>query len=69
MRLKERVALITGAGGGLGTAVAKRLASEGASVVCADRNFQAAENTVSEIAGAGGTAISQESDASEYDQC
>jgi NAD(P)-dependent dehydrogenase (short-subunit alcohol dehydrogenase family) len=69
MRLKERVALVTGAGGGLGTAIARRLASEGASIVCADRNFQAAENTTLEIVGAGGTAIAHEADVSEYDQC
>jgi 2-hydroxycyclohexanecarboxyl-CoA dehydrogenase len=45
MRLKGKVALATGAGGGLGTAIAKRFATEGASILCADRDVERAEAT------------------------
>jgi 3-oxoacyl-[acyl-carrier protein] reductase len=40
MKLKERVALITGAGAGIGQATARKFASEGATVILCDRNSQ-----------------------------
>ncbi len=49
MRLKDKVALITGAGGGIGRQTALLFAKEGASVVCADVNEQAAQETASSI--------------------
>ena len=51
-----RVALVTGAGSGLGRATAKQLASEGAGVACLDIVTDAVEKTVGEIAEAGATA-------------
>ena len=45
MRLKDEVALITGAGSGMGQAGAIRFAQEGAAVVVVDLNGEAAENT------------------------
>src|SRR5260370_40122900 len=36
MRLENKIAIITGAGSGMGRAMAKRFASEGARVICAD---------------------------------
>jgi NAD(P)-dependent dehydrogenase (short-subunit alcohol dehydrogenase family) len=55
-KLTNKVAMITGAGGGIGRASALKMASEGASVMCADINTQAAERTVALIVDAGGTA-------------
>lgn len=43
MRLEGRIAIVTGAGRGIGRAIAKRLADEGATVICADVDEQAAE--------------------------
>jgi meso-butanediol dehydrogenase / (S,S)-butanediol dehydrogenase / diacetyl reductase len=56
MKLKDRVALITGSGSGIGEATAKRLAAEGAAVIVADLNEEGATRVAGEIRGAGGTA-------------
>jgi meso-butanediol dehydrogenase / (S,S)-butanediol dehydrogenase / diacetyl reductase len=56
MRLKDRVALITGAGSGIGEATAKRLASEGAAIVVVDLNEEGATRVANEIQAAGGRA-------------
>jgi 3-oxoacyl-[acyl-carrier protein] reductase len=60
--LTGRVALITGAGSGIGRTTAEVLAGAGATVVCADINAAGAEETASSINGAGGTAESAELD-------
>jgi 3-oxoacyl-[acyl-carrier protein] reductase len=57
MKLSGRVAIVTGAAQGMGAAIAKRLASEGAAVVVADINIEKAERVADEIKGQGGTAI------------
>ena len=62
-----RVVIITGAGGGLGAAHAKVLASEGASVVVNDINEPAATKVVEEIVAAGGKAVVNTSDITNYD--
>jgi NAD(P)-dependent dehydrogenase (short-subunit alcohol dehydrogenase family) len=56
MILKDRVAIITGAGSGIGRAGAEILAREGAYVVVTDRRGEAAEETLSRIVAAGGHA-------------
>ena len=53
-RVDGKVALIVGAGGGIGGAGAEGLAREGAAVVCADINQEAAEATAARIRAAGG---------------
>ncbi|MGE0849148.1 MAG: SDR family NAD(P)-dependent oxidoreductase [Hyphomicrobiaceae bacterium] len=52
-RLEGRVALVTGAGSGIGRAMVRLFAAEGAHVYVADVNAEAAEAVASEIAAAG----------------
>ena len=59
---KDKVALVTGGGSGLGEAISKRLASNGVKVVVSDINLAGAERVVKEITGAGGTASAIRSD-------
>ncbi|MBS0241857.1 MAG: glucose 1-dehydrogenase [Proteobacteria bacterium] len=62
MRLKEKVALVTGGGGGIGGAIARKFAAEGASVLCSDRDVAKAEATVAQITKAGGRASACKAD-------
>lgn len=63
-RLAGRVALVTGAGGEIGGAIALRFAAEGAKLVIADINGANAESTAHAIRSAGGAAVAQETDVS-----
>jgi len=62
MRLRERVALITGAGGDLGRGMALRFAEEGAKVVVNDKNLAKAQETVDLVTKKGGVAEPNGSD-------
>ncbi len=65
--LDNRVAIITGAGGGLGAAHARVLASEGCAVIVNDINEEAAQKVVDEITAAGGKAAANNSDITNYE--
>ncbi len=58
--LDARVALVTGGGGEIGGAIARRFASEGAAVAVADIRLDRAESVAKDIAGTGGRAIAIE---------
>lgn len=62
MKLSAKVAIVTGAGVGIGVHYAKRFAAEGAKVVCADIDAEAAERSAREITAAGGQAIGLKTD-------
>ena len=63
----QRVVIVTGAGGGLGAAHARVLASEGAAVLVNDINTEAARAVVDEITAASGLAVVNESDITNYE--
>ena len=58
--LDRRVALVTGAGGGIGAAICRRLAKEGAFVVAADLNFDNAKRVAEEVGHDGGSAVASD---------
>ena len=67
-RLDEKVALITGAGSGIGRAAARLFACEGARIAVVDIVPEGGEATVAAIREAGGEAIFVEADVTEPDQ-
>ncbi len=77
-KLDGKVAIVTGASRGIGEAMARLFAAEGASVVCAARSLKegdhklfsgSLETTVAEIEKAGGKAIAVQTDLSREDNC
>jgi NAD(P)-dependent dehydrogenase (short-subunit alcohol dehydrogenase family) len=65
MKLKDRVAVITGAGSGIGRASALEFAREGARVVVADINVVGAEESARQITAVGGQALAIPTDVSD----
>jgi NAD(P)-dependent dehydrogenase (short-subunit alcohol dehydrogenase family) len=64
MNLTDKVALVTGAGSGIGRAVAQSLATAGAKVMVADFNEQAGARTYAELKKSGAEAASRRTDVS-----
>ena len=67
MRLKDKVALITGAGSGIGRAVAIMFAEEGAAVVAADLTGDSVRETADTISASGGCAVALTGDVTASD--
>jgi 3-oxoacyl-[acyl-carrier protein] reductase len=67
-RLYEKVAIVTGAAGGIGKAIAERYGAEGAHVVVNDVRQEGAERVAQAIAAAGGSALAIAADVSDAAQ-
>lgn len=68
MKLKDRVAIVTGAGGGIGEATAKLFAQEGAKVVVADVIEEGIKRVAKEIRDEGGESLAIKADVSQRQQ-
>ncbi len=67
MKLKDQVAIVTGSASGIGRAIAQRFAREGARVVIADLDREAAEQTAEEIRHSQGEAMAVTMDVTDED--
>jgi NAD(P)-dependent dehydrogenase (short-subunit alcohol dehydrogenase family) len=68
-RLERRAAIVTGAGAGNGEAIARVFAREGARLVCADLDGEAAERVAVSIRGDGGDAVAVRMDHTDASDC
>ena len=63
--LKDKIAIVTGSGSGIGKATAKYFAEQGAKVIIAERNAAAGQAAETEITAAGGQAFFHSTDVSQ----
>jgi 2-hydroxycyclohexanecarboxyl-CoA dehydrogenase len=68
-RFDNKVVIVTGGGGGIGTAICKRLASEGGTVIVTDANLEGAKQVTTEIAASGGKAEALQADIAQASAC
>ena len=66
-RLTSKVTLVTGGGSGIGEAICKRFAEEGATVIVTDINPESAQRVAEEISASGGKAVDREQDVTDPD--
>src|SRR4030042_4163618 len=67
LKIKDKIAIVTGGGSGIGRAIALRLANEGAKVVVADLKKDAAQKVAEEIRAQGGDGLAIGCDATSPD--
>ena len=67
LKIRDKIAVVTGGGSGIGRAIAIRLAAEGADVIVTDLKRQDAESTLSAIQAQGGAGMAIQSDATKED--
>lgn len=68
-RLTGKVALVSGAGAGIGAAICKRFSAEGAAIVALERNPETLARLAAEIEDAGGTLLAVEGDVTRRADC
>jgi NAD(P)-dependent dehydrogenase (short-subunit alcohol dehydrogenase family) len=69
MRMRGKVAIVTGAGSGIGKATALRFGAEGAAVVCVDLSIETVRGTAKAIEASGGQALALAADVTDERAC